>query len=85
MKASDIVAEIAAAVPRVAHGSRPWWERHAAEHGDVLEAIHKAWYAGTFGTKKITAARIISAKLRELGITIGEQGVTTWLELPPKS
>jgi hypothetical protein len=51
----------------------------------MIDAIHSAWHAGTFGTKKITAARTISATLREFGIVIGEQGVIAWLELPPKS
>jgi len=81
----DIVAEIAAKVPRKCHGNPPWWERVPDEHRDMIDAIHAAWHQGTFGTKKITAARTISATLKEFGIIIGEQGVTTWLELPPKS
>jgi hypothetical protein len=84
-KTRDIVAEIAAAVPRNAHGSRPWHERVPSEHRETLDAIHAAWHAGAFGAKKITAARTISQKLRELGITIGEQGVMAWLDLPPTS
>ena len=85
MKPSDVVAEIAASIPARTHGTRPWWERAGDEHRELLDAIHAGWYAGTFGAKKITAARRISAKLKELGITIGEQGVATWLELPPRS
>lgn len=85
MKPSDVVAEIAASIPKVTTGNRPWWERAGDEHRELLEAIHAGWYSGTFGTKKITAARRISAKLREFGITIGEQGVIAWLEQPPKS
>jgi hypothetical protein len=84
-KTRDIVAEIAAAVPRNRHGTRPWYERVPAEHRELLQAIHAAWYAGTLGAKKITAARTISAKLAEFGIQIGEQGVMAWLDLPPKS
>jgi hypothetical protein len=84
-KTRDIVAEIAAKVPRNKHGSRPWWTRVPDEHRGMLDAIHSAWHAGTFGSKKITAARTISATLREFGIIIGEQGVIAWLELPPKS
>jgi hypothetical protein len=81
----DIVAEIAAAVPRNQHGSKPWYERAPAEHRETLQAIHAAWHAGAFGAKKITAARTISEKLRELGISIGEQGIMNWLDLPQKS
>jgi hypothetical protein len=81
----DIVAEIAAAVPRNQHGLKPWHERVPAEHRELLRAIHAAWHAGEFGSKKITAARTISAKLSQLGISIGEQGVMNWLDLPQKS
>ena len=84
-KPSDIVAEIAAAVPRNQHGQLAWHVRAEAEHGDTLAAIHAAWHAGAFGPKKITAARTISAKLRTMGITIGEQGVMNWLDLPRPS
>jgi hypothetical protein len=84
-KTRDIVAEIAAAVPRRQHGTPPWHERVPAEHHETLQAIHAAWHAGAFGVKKITAARTISAKLAEFGITIGEQGVMAWLDLPPTS
>jgi hypothetical protein len=84
-KTRDIVAEIAAAVPRNKHGSKPWHERVPEEHHETLAAIHAAWHAGAFGAKKITAARTISEKLRELGISIGEQGVMAWLGLPPTS
>ena len=84
-KASDIVAEIAAAVPRNQHGQLPWHVRAEAEHGEALAAIHAAWHEGAFGTKKITAARTISAKLKTLGITIGEQGVMNWLDMPRPS
>ena len=82
---ADVVARIAASVPRDNHGTRPWWERHYAQHAQLLDAIHAGWYAGTFGSKKRPAAKIISAELAEHGITIGEQGVITWLRLPPKS
>jgi hypothetical protein len=84
-KTRDIVAEIASAVPRNKHGSKPWHTRVPEEHRETLAAIHAAWHAGAFGAKKITAARTISQKLRDLGITIGEQGVMAWLDLPQKS
>jgi hypothetical protein len=85
MNPADIVAEIAAAVPQSNHGLRPWYERAAAEHGELLDAIYAAWHAGGFGTKRITAARTIAAKLKSLGIQIGEQGVLNWLDKPQKS
>jgi hypothetical protein len=85
MKAADIVAEIAAAVPRDNHGLRPWYERAAPEHGELLDAIYDAWHTGGFGTRRITAARTIAAKLQSLGIQIGEQGVLNWLDKPRKS
>ena len=38
---------------------------------------------GTWATKRITAARVIAAKLRnEYGVEIREQGVMKWLSLP---
>jgi hypothetical protein len=84
-KARDIVAEIASKVPRDTHRNRPWWERVPPEHQPTLDAIHAAWHAGTFGSRKRPAARVISAAIAEFGISIGEQGVTAWLELPPRS
>lgn len=84
-KARDIVAAIAAAIPQNRPGSRPWWERAAPEHAATLEAIHAAWHRGEFGPRKITAARVIAKALAEFDINIGEQGVISWLELPPKS
>jgi hypothetical protein len=84
-KPRDIIAEIKAAVPRNQHGLKPWYERAPREHQELLRAIHAAWHAGEFGAKKITAARTISAKLKELGISIGEQGIMNWLDLPQKS
>ena len=84
-KARNIVAEIAAAIPQARPGSRPWWERAAPEHAEMLAAIHAAWHRGEFGSRKITAARVISKSLAEFGVRIGEQGVISWLELPPQS
>jgi len=79
---ADVVAELAASIPRNPHGARPWWERVDAEHHELLEAIHAAWKAGNLGAKQITAARRISDKLKTYGITIGQQGVITWLKRP---
>lgn len=84
-KTRDIVAEIRAAIPPPIPGSRPWWDRVPKEHHHTLEAIHAAWHRGEFGSRKITAARIIAKALAEFGITIGEQGVIAWLKQPPKS
>lgn len=84
-KTRDVVAEIAAAIPVKRPGSRSWWERTGPEHADTLAAIHAAWHRGEFGSRRITAARVISKTLSDFGITIGEQGVIAWLNLPPKS
>ena len=84
-KTRDLVAEIAAAIPPARPGSRPWWERAAEQHRETLAAIHAAWHRGEFGSRKVTAARVISRALAELGIRIGEQGVIAWLEQPQKS
>lgn len=84
-KARDIVAEIAAKVPKDIHGTKPWWLRVPEQHQATVKAIHRAWHAGTFGSHKRTAARVIVAALAEFGIKIGEQGVERWLSLPPKS
>ena len=81
-RARDIVAEIAATIPPNRHGSRPWYERVAAEHGELLAAIHAGWHDGAFGAQRNPAAKAISAKLREHGIEIGTQGVLHWLRLP---
>jgi hypothetical protein len=79
---ADLVAEIAASIPEVHQGTRPWYERVPAEHDATVRAIHAAWHSGVFGTRKSTAARAISAKLATIGISIGEQGVIAWLKTP---
>ena len=81
----EAVAALAASIPKNQHGSRPWWERVEPQHQELLDAIHAAWYAGELGAKRLTAARGIVAMLAGHGINIGEQGVMTWLKIPPKS
>lgn len=77
-KASSVIDEIAALIPdRVGVG--PWWERVDETQAAMLADIHAGWRAGKFGTKKRTAARAISDYLGRHGITIGVQGVETWL------
>ena len=80
--ASDIVRSISEEVGVPLPGSRPWHERVPPEHADTVKAIHAAWHDGLFGTRKMTAARVISRRLRDLGIDIGNQGVIAWLRLP---
>lgn len=82
---AQLVAQLAASIPKNQHGAKPWWERVDPEHHELLDAIHAAWYAGELGAKRLTAARGIVPLLAEHGITIGEQGVLAWLKLPPKS
>ena len=81
----QLVARLAASIPKNQHGTKPWWERVDTQHHELLDAIHAAWYAGELGSKRLTAARGIVPLLAEHGIKIGEQGVMTWLRLPPKS
>lgn len=75
---SSVIADIQRLIPRH-HGNMPWWERHAEAHGKLLAEILAAWHAGKFGTKRKTACRAISQYLTSHGVTIGPQGVDTWL------
>lgn len=84
-KTRDILAELKAEIPAMPSNNRPWWERAPREHAATLAAIHAAWHRGDLGARKITAARAIASKLNGLGITIGPQGVVSWLKLPPQS
>ena len=77
-----IIASISEEVGVPMPGSRPWHERVPQEHAETVRAIHAAWHDGLFGTRKMTAARVISRRLRDLGIDIGTQGVIAWLRLP---
>lgn len=80
-KSVGLVDDVIAAMPANPRGSLSWHEKLAPEHREEVEAVKAAWRAGKIGTAKRTAARIISEKLRERGIsTIGVQGVETWLE-----
>lgn len=82
MSKRDLVAEIAAEIPKTT-GPLPWWQRVPAEHQPTLRVIHAAWRDGSFGARRITAARVIASKLRnEYGVEIREQGVVKWLNLP---
>lgn len=84
-KVSEAVAKLAASIPKNQHGAKPWWERVDPQHQELLDAIHAAWHSGELGAKRLTAARGIVPMLAENGINIGEQGVITWLKLPPRS
>jgi hypothetical protein len=75
----SIVDEIAAAIPESQSG-RPWWLRLTAEQQDFIKPILVAWKAGKFGSRRIAAARAISATLGRHGISIGPQGVQNWLQ-----
>jgi len=79
---ADIIALISEEVGVPSPGSRPWHDRVPPEHAETVKAIHAAWHDGLFGTRKMTAARVISRRLRDLGIDIGTQGVIAWLRLP---
>lgn len=75
----DLVSEIVAALP-TEHQVRPWYRRLSQEQTAAIAPILEAWRTGRLGTKRITAARAISAKLTTLGIKIGPQGVAAWLD-----
>ena len=79
---ADIIRSISEEVGVPLPGSRPWHERVPPEHEETVKAIHNAWHDGLFGTRKMTAARVISRRLRDLGLDIGNQGVIAWLRLP---
>jgi hypothetical protein len=51
-----------------------------ADQAAMLEVIWLAWKAGTFGTKRLTAARSISKAIAGRGINISPQGVLRWLD-----
>lgn len=79
MAKNDIVSEIAAAIP-TEHPVKPWWRRISDEQRATIAPILAAWRGGRLGKRKATAAKAISAKLAELGIKIGPQGVQAWLD-----
>lgn len=78
MSKRSIVDEIAAAIPE-GSTSKPWWERLDNEKKKFITPILEGWRAGKFGHRRITAARVISEHLAKNGITIGQQGVQSWL------
>jgi hypothetical protein len=71
-------AEIAAMIPRQS-GTRPWHERVPPDVAAELPGILDAWLSGKFGRQRRTAARAIARWLCDKGVTIGPQGVETWL------
>lgn len=79
---ADIIRSIREEIPPPTQGGKPWHERVPPEHAETVRAIHHAWHDGLFGSRKITAARVIKRKLSDMGIDIGEQGVVAWLKLP---
>lgn len=75
---SSVVADIQRLMPK-SMANLPWWERHADKHAKLFAEILTAWHAGKFGTKRKTACRAIAQYLTSQGVTIGPQGVDTWL------
>jgi hypothetical protein len=58
----------------------PWWLRLDDATRAELETVRERWRAGGYDTSKRTLARTVSAHLKASGIaTVGEQGVTIWL------
>jgi hypothetical protein len=78
MAKRSIVDDIAAAIPEGC-SSKPWWQRINAKQKKFIKPILDGWRAGTFGHRRITAARVISDHLAKNGISIGPQGVQNWL------
>ena len=78
MARRSIVDDIAAAIPE-GPTSKPWWQRLDADQQKFITPILEGWRAGKFGSRRITAARVISEHLAKNGITIGQQGVQAWL------
>jgi hypothetical protein len=79
IKSCDIVAEIAAAVPK--RQPQRWHQRVAPEHLATLDAIREAFETGKFGPKKKPAYLAIAAVLESRGIAnVGRNGVQAWLE-----
>lgn len=79
MAKNQLVDEIASSIPASLSG-KPWWQKLTPEQQEMVQPILAAWRAGKFGAAKITAARAISNSLRTRGISIGPQGVLTWLQ-----
>lgn len=79
MAGQSLVEKIKASIPQVT-GHQPWYERVTPQQRAELASILKAWKAGQFGSKRRTAARWIAKNLADIGVSIGEQGVDTWLQ-----
>jgi hypothetical protein len=79
-RSGGLVAAVIDALPTRIHGNAPWYERVAPEHLEELVELKDAWKSGRLGVPRMTAARHISAQLRERGISpVGRQGVDEWL------
>jgi hypothetical protein len=79
-RSGGLVAAVIDALPTRIHGNAPWYERVAPEHLEELVELKAAWKSGRLGVPRMTAARHISAQLRERGISpVGRQGVDEWL------
>ena len=79
-KPADSIVEAIAASCNTRPGFAPWWERVTPEQAATLEVIWKAWLAGRFGPRKLTAAKAISRTVADIGVVIGHQGVLRWLD-----
>jgi hypothetical protein len=77
MATKGIVQTIQSLIPP--NGVRPWWQRVTPKQAAMLEEILAAWKSGALGSRRRTAARAIATGLASEGISIGEQGVETWL------
>ena len=79
-RSGGLVAAVIDALPTRIHGNAPWYERVPEEHLEELAELKAAWKSGKLSVPRRTAARHISAELRERGISkVGTQGVDEWL------
>jgi hypothetical protein len=80
IQSGSLVNAVIESLPRRIHGTAAWYERVAPEHQAELAELKAAWQSGELKVPRNTAARFISAQLRERGIsTVGTQGVCEWL------
>lgn len=76
---SSLAETVRGNLREVRHGFLPWCDRLPDELKAEVAEFHARWLSGEFGQHARPVALLVSKWLAEHGLTVGEQGVTTWL------
>lgn len=82
--AQELLAAVKSDIAARQPGFAPWYRRVTPEQKEVVDTLHAAFHSGDLGVGVCSAAKSISKHLATIGITIGRNGVESWLRKTPE-